>query len=130
MHRPPEVCIRADLYSEESGRRDSYDCERYIVELDRFTNHCRIGAKSPLPEAVADDSDGLRITGPIVILCQSSTGRGGHAQQREEITGDLLGVDELRFCSTQSGGDHPALGNTASGEDAGKTVFPIAQPFI
>ena len=117
----------ADDRAVESARSYADHCEWVLVDLDGFADHFWIGAKSPAPQAVAQDYVRIRVGSVCVVGVKRPAARRFHPEQIEIVLGDdqapvalrLLFLFEFQIRADELEADHP-----------GKNMVVIAVVFV
>ncbi len=118
-HPPPRIRIRSQRNrqlgfpdrKEELRRQDTHDGVARAIECQRRSHHLRIGAETPLPEAMTHDHDPL-LPRRVIRGQQCASDGGLHAQHLEGIGGDPHSLQSLgvaafreRDAPVREGGD-------------------------
>src|SRR5262245_37788034 len=72
----------------ETGRHDSHNLDRVVVEIQRSADGCWTAAKPTLPKSVADNAD-VVVAGRVFAAVKRSSEHRRDIEYFEEIGGDV-----------------------------------------
>ena len=95
-HRDIDITRPARLDPIEASGGHADDGEAPAVERELFSDHVRIAAETPLPQAVADDGDRVCARRPVLVRQEGTAKRGADAEQIKVVARDNQTADEFR----------------------------------
>src|SRR2546426_10363709 len=118
--------MRFEGETQKTALRDTDDHEALIVDSQRLAYDVRVSAKASLPEVIAQDHHRVPAWCATLLQRERATQRGVDSQGGEEVVGNELPEDLLRFSpgALRPQEKRPVPG---AGDQAGKDPCGVAQ---